>query len=155
MGQQVAVVSKPSSLPGVVRFEANRNLTGQGHELFRSLDDAVGPRPSAALARQLFATGHVAALHMYGNIITVDLAKGSTAEGLDVVVRDMYQYWKPGMQPPAFEDVVPAEVAGGEVAGGEGAGGGGGADAEYLRLVPPTLVERSRAALAKWRATHG
>jgi hypothetical protein len=28
------------------------------------------------------------------------------------------------------------------------------AEAEYLRRVPAVLVERSRAALAKWKANH-
>ena len=28
MGQQIAVIAKPSRIPGVVRYEANRNLTG-------------------------------------------------------------------------------------------------------------------------------
>ena len=32
MGQQISVVAKPSPTPGILRFEANRNLTGQGHE---------------------------------------------------------------------------------------------------------------------------
>ena len=36
MGQQIAVVEKPSPNAGVRRFEANRNLTGMGHEVFAS-----------------------------------------------------------------------------------------------------------------------
>jgi len=153
MGQSVGVVEKPGTRPGVVRFEANRNFTGMGHESFRAADDAVGPRPAADIARQLFATGQVDAVHVFGNIITVDLARGFDASGLADVVRDMYQYWKPGMEPPSFDDLAPAESAPAAVAAGEG--GATGAEAEYLRLVPPTLVERSRAALAKWRAAHG
>ena len=42
MGQPVAVVEKPSSIPGMVRFEANRSLTGMGHERFGSRAEAVG-----------------------------------------------------------------------------------------------------------------
>ena len=38
MGQPVAVQEKPSTTPGVVRFELNRTLSGQGHERFRSAD---------------------------------------------------------------------------------------------------------------------
>jgi hypothetical protein len=138
----------------MVRFEANRNLTGMGHETFRSAGEAVGPRPAASIARQLFATGRIDAVHVFGNIITVDLSKGFDATGLSDVVRDMYQYWKPGMEPPSFDDVAPADAP---AAGGDsgGAGGASGPEAEYLRLVPATLVERSRAALAKWRAAHG
>ena len=150
MGQQIAVVAKPSSTPGIIRFEANRNLTGQGHETFRVAADAVGGRPAAVLARHLLDTGRVEAVHVYGNMITVDVAKGFDASGLDDVVRDLYQYWKPGMTPPSFEDLQPEASAETPAAGGEG----GGADSEYLRRVPAVLVERSRAALAKWRANH-
>src|SRR5690606_16066112 len=87
MGQLVSVTEKPSSLPGVVRFELNRVLTGMGHERFRSPAEATGPHPAAELARRLFATGKVAAVHVYSNIVTVDLAKGATSEGLADVVR--------------------------------------------------------------------
>ena len=109
MGQPVAVTEKPSSSPGIVRFELNRALTGMGHEHFGSVDDAFGPRPAAELARRLFATGQVAGVHVYSNIVTVDLGADQTASGLADVVRDLYQYWKPGMEPPAFEDLEPAE----------------------------------------------
>jgi hypothetical protein len=150
MGQQIAVVEKQSSFPGVVRFEANRNLTGMGHERFRSVGDAVGPRPAAALARNLLATGKVAAVHVYANMITVDLAKGADSAGLGDVVRDLYQYWKPGMEMPVFADVVD-EAAAPAAAGAEGVGG---AEAAFLARVPALLVDRSRAALAKWKAEH-
>lgn len=151
MGQQIAVVAKPSFTPGVVRYEANRNLTGMGHESFQSVADAVGPRPAAALARLLLGTGKVTRVHVFGNMITVDVAEGFTADGLDDVVRNLYQYWKPGMAPPSFEDMVPdaPAEAGSPVPAGEGGG-----DSEYLRRVPGLLVERSRAALAKWQSGH-
>lgn len=156
MGQLVSVVEKPSRIAGIVRFEANRTLTGQGHERFGSADEAVGPRPAAELARRLFATGQVEGVHVYSNIITVNLNKGFAADGLFGVVRDLYQYWRPGMEPAVFEEVAPEEVAassGGGDAGG-GGGGGGGDQSDYTRLVPAVLVERSRAALAKWRAAN-
>jgi hypothetical protein len=153
MGQQIAVVAKPSPTPGMMRYEANRNLTGMGHESFTSVADAVGPRPAAALARQLLGTGQVAGVHIFGNIITIDIAKGHSADGLDDVVRDLYQYWKPGMAPPSFEDLAPETTAEATPAAG-GDAGGGGADSDYLRRVPAVLVERSSAALAKWKANH-
>ena len=153
MGQQIAVVAKPSPQPGLLRFEANRNLTGMGHEVFRSAADAVGPRPAAMLARDLLSSGQVDAVHIYGNMITVDLSKGHDGQGLTDVVRDLYQYWKPGMELPGFED-APAETAGGDAAAPAEAGGATGPEAEYLRRVPALLVERSRAALAKWQANH-
>ena len=46
---------------------------------------------------------------MYGNIISVDIAKGSNGDGLSDVVRNMYQYWKPGMEMPTFD--APEETA--------------------------------------------
>ena len=148
MGQQVSVVERPSPRPGVLRFETNRSLTGMGHERFSSVLDAVGPRPAAALARQLLSTGKVESVYIYGNIVSVDIAKGSTAEGLGDVVRNMYQYWKPGMEMPTFD--APAEEA--APAGGAATDTGGSAESPYTLLVPQTLRERSAAALAKWQA---
>jgi hypothetical protein len=151
MGQLVAVVEKPSPRPGIIRFEANRSLTGMGHERFTAVDQAVGPRPAAALARTLLGTGGVDAVHIYGNIVTVEVARGFDGSGLGDLVRDMYQYWKPGME-PTFE--APPEEPAAVAAVGGGGDAGGGADSLYLQRVPPNLVERSRAALAKWRAEH-
>ncbi|MFM2073070.1 MAG: hypothetical protein RLZZ623_3334 [Actinomycetota bacterium] len=153
MGQMVSVIEKPSSIPGVVRFESNRTLTGQGHERFASADDAVGVRPSAELARRLFATGQVEGVHVYSNIITVNLRKGFGSDGLYDIVRELYQYWKPGMEPTVFIEEAPAD-SGGAADGASVAPAGGVGDSEYTRRVPPILVERSRAALAKWRASH-
>lgn len=153
MGQPVAVTEKPSSSPGIVRFELNRALTGMGHEHFWSADDAFGPRPAAELARRLFATGQVEGVHVYSNIVTVDLGTGQTASGLADVMRDLYKYWKPGMAPPAFEDVEPAEE---EPAGGTAAGSGDAASdaalSEAAKRVPSHLLERSRAARERWKA---
>ena len=113
----MAVTEKPSTSPGVVRFELNRALTGMGHERFRSSADAFGPRPAAELARRLFATGQTSAVHVYSNIVTVDLAKGATSDGLADVVRYLYQYWQPGMAPPTFEDLAARGGAGGRWGG--------------------------------------
>ena len=153
MGQPVAVVEKPSSTPGMVRFEANRNLTGMGHERFRSITDAVGVTPSAELARRLFATGRVDSLHVFGNFITIDLAKGYSADGLSDVVRDLYQYWQPGMVPPSFEDAV--EVVADAAAPAVGGGGVDAALSEAAKRVPAHLLERSRMAREKWKTEHG
>lgn len=151
MGQLVGVVEKNSSIPGFVRYELNRNLTGSGHERFASSVEAVGPRPAAELARRLFGTGRVAGVHVYMNMITVDLQKGCTSDGLIEVVRDLYQYWKPGMAPPAFEDLVPAdEPAAAAAPTADGAPALSAAEAR----IPLVLLERSRAALAKWKANH-
>jgi hypothetical protein len=176
MGQPVAVVEKPSTLPGIVRFEANRTLTGMGHERFASTGDAVGPRPAAELARRLFATGKVAGVHIYANVITVDLAGDHTAandtDGLLDVVRDLHKYWMPGMEPPAFEDPAEEESSGDATAGADassdadgggadgggadGGGGGGGVElSEAAKRVPADLLERSRLARERWKAMQG
>ena len=150
MGQQVAVTEKPSPRPGMLRFETNRSLTGMGHERFTSMHDAIGPRPAAALARQLLSTGKVDAVSMYGNIVTVDVVQGQSSDGLADVVRNMYQYWKPGMEMPTFDS--PAEEA--APAAAADAGGGGATESLYTQRVPQNLRERSAAALAKWQAGH-
>jgi hypothetical protein len=149
MGQQVAVTERPSPRPGVIRFETNRSLTGMGHEHFATMADAIGPRPAAALARQLLSTGKVDSVYIYGNIVTVDVSKGYSADGLGDVVRNMYQYWKPGVEIPTFDapapEPEPAASAGGDT-------GGAAVESAYTRLVPQNLRERSAAALAKAQA---
>lgn len=157
MGQMVAVTEKPSTSRGVVRFELNRSLTGMGHEHFASADEAYGVTPSDVLARRMFATGQVVAVHVYANIVTVDLAKGHGSEGLADIVRELYQYWKPGVEPPTFEDLQP-EDAGDAGGGGGDSGGGGGGDAAMSRaaqLVPAHLLERGKAARERWTANNG
>ncbi len=153
MGQLVGVIEHKSTIPGTVRFELNRNLTGSGHESFHSAADAIGPRPAAELARRLFSTGQIDGVHLYMNVVTVDLNKGFGSEGLFDVIRNMYQYWKPGMTPPAFEDLVPADepVA---AAGAPADAGAGAGLSEIEKRVPAALLERSRAAMAKWKANH-
>lgn len=148
MGQMVSVVEKPSSIPGVVRFEANRVLTGQGHERFTSAAEAVGSRPAAELARRLFATGQVDGVHVYSNVVTVNLLHGRSSDGLHDIVRELYRYWKPGMEPTVFVEEAPAEVAAAPSADGS-------TPSEYERRIPAVLIERSRAAMAKWKAAQG
>jgi len=151
MGQLVGVVEKPSSRRGVVRFELNRSLTGMGHEDFSSADDAVGAEPSASLARQLFATGQVAGVHVYANMVTVDIEKGHDSDGLADIVREMYRYWKPGVVPPEFDDLPAEEPAAVESTGGEGDG----AMSAAAKLVPAHLLERGRLARERWNAQQG
>ncbi len=153
MGQPVIVVEKPSRRVGIVRFEANRSLSGMGHDSFTA-DDASGRfaranTPAAELARRLFATGRVAGVHVYQNMVTVDLNKGFDSNGLEEIVRDLYQYWKPGMTPPAFEDLVAPDAP--VTSGDAPAAGGPAIDSR----VPAHLIERSRAARAKWEANRG
>jgi hypothetical protein len=145
MGQLVAVTEKQSTTPGVVRFELNRTLSGQGHERFASVDDAHGDTPSDELARRLFATGQVDGVHVMANIVTVDVAKGRDSDGLAEIVRDLYTYWKPGVEPPSFEDLQPDEPEVSAAPAGEG-GAEDAALAEAAKKVPAHLLERSREA---------
>jgi len=155
MGQLVGVVEKPSATPGVIRFELNRSLSGMGHERFSSVHDTTGfATPSAMLARLLFATGKVDNVHIYANMVTVDLLKGHDASGLAEIIAEMYRYWKPGVVPPAFEDLQPDEPA--AAPAGEGGDGGGDAElSEAAKRVPAHLLERSRAARERWKAKQG
>ena len=148
MGQLVAVTEKQSTTRGVVRFELNRTLSGQGHERFSGVDDAFGDTPSDELARRLFDTGQVDGVHVMANIVTVDLAKGHSSDGLADIVRDLYTYWKPGVEPPSFEDLQPDEPAAPAAPSGEG-GAEDAALAEAAKKVPLHLLERSRDARAR------
>ena len=87
MGQPINVVEKPSSTPGIARFEINRSLTGMGHERYPSADDILDNRPVDELARRLFATGGVTPVHVNSSVITVALADGWTGEQLLDVIR--------------------------------------------------------------------
>ena len=151
MGQPVAVEQKAGGVSTIIRFETNRSLTGQGHENFSSPEQALGPRPAADVARKLFASGQVSAVHVFGNIVSVTLKPGATQSGLDVIVRDMYQYWKPVMTPPSLEELLaqmPAETAPAAAPAEAGASGGD-------SRIPAHLAERSRLGRERWMAKQG
>ena len=151
MGQPVAVTRLPSSRPGLLRFEANRSLTGMGHEHYRSVDDATGPGSGPILARRLLETGGVESVHVFGNIVTVDLRKGFTGETLEPIIEELYTYYRPGFVPPPLE--MPEEEAPATAGGGEAAADGGAAGAADSR-VPAHLLERSRLAKERWLANQ-
>jgi hypothetical protein len=149
MGQPVAVITKPSSTRGIIRFEANRSLTGMGHERFASVQDAAGERPAAMVARRLFATGHVGSVHVYQNIISVDLLKGYDADGLQEVIESLHTYYTPGFVPPPLE--MPAEEAPtADTNTTPTADGGPAVDSR----VPSALLEKSRLAKERWLANR-
>lgn len=153
MGQPVAVEQKVGGRPAVVRFETNRSLTGMGHERFSSVAEAKGTKPAAVVARRLLESGQVSWVHVYGNIVTAELTSGASQGGLDDIVRDLYQYWKPGMAPPSVEELVaqmPAEAAP-AAAAGSGDGGASGLDPR----VPAHLWERSKLGRERWLAKQG
>ena len=155
MGQMVAVTQKPSSSPGNVRYELNRALTGMGHEHYSSAAEATGNRPADELARRLFATDQVDAVHIFSNMVTVELARGGDATPLAGIVRTLYQYWHPGMKPPSFEDLQPAEEAGAAAAPAGDTEGVDPALAAAMARVPANLLERSRAGRERWKAKAG
>ena len=150
MAQLVAVEQKAGGASTVVRFETNRSLTGSGHERFTSAAEAKGPRPAAVIARRFFEAGHVSWVHVYGNCITASLEAGASQAGLNEIVRDLYQYWKPGMVPPTLEELLasmPAEVAPAASSSGDSA-----APAGEDPRIPSHLFERSRNARARLAA---
>ena len=106
MGQSITVVEKPSARSGVVRFETNRSLTGMGHERYAIGVDVTGDRPVDELARRLFERGGIDNVHVYSNVITVDLSKGSQGEGLRDLIEDLFIHYVPGVRPPTDEELT-------------------------------------------------
>ena len=99
MGQPITVTETSTPRPGVVRFELNRSLTGMGHERYRSRADATGVRPVDELARRLFDHGGVEGVHVYSNVVTVDLVEGHSSDGLKDVVENLFIYYSEGVAP--------------------------------------------------------
>jgi hypothetical protein len=99
MGQPIVVVQKPSSTKGVLRFEINRSLTGMGHERYRQAADATRDRPPDLVARRLFEHGKVDAVHVYSNMITVELADGETGDGMRELIEQLFIHYREGVQP--------------------------------------------------------
>jgi hypothetical protein len=101
MGQPITVVEHASHRPGVVRFEVNRPLTGMGHERYVRGRPIEAQRPVDELARRLFAHGGADAIHVNGSVVTVDLAKGATSDGLADVIRNLFRF---------YTEAVPAQA---------------------------------------------
>ena len=99
MGQPITVIQKPTSTPGVVRFEINRSLTGMDHERYRSIEAAQGDRPPDRVARLLFEHGGVEAVHIYSNEITVHLADGASPDGLTDLIASLFIHYREGVLP--------------------------------------------------------
>ena len=112
MGQPITVVQKPTATAGVLRFEINRSLTGMGHERYRRGEDIQGDRPPDELARRLFDRGGVDAIHVYSNVITVDLAGEDDGAGMLAVIRDLFIHYRPGVVPPTDEELTGAAPSG-------------------------------------------
>lgn len=94
MGQPISVVESPStSNPALVRFTTNRPLTGMGHERYEDPPGELRRRPIDELARRLFATGSVDAVHINGSVVTVTLKGGATGAGLADVIRHLFLHY--------------------------------------------------------------
>jgi len=98
MGQLIRVTERPGAKPGTAVFDLNRSLTGMGHERYRSPADAVGDRPCDVLARRLFERSGVRAVHIYSNVVTVEVASGASSAGLDQIIIDLFTYYRPGVE---------------------------------------------------------
>jgi hypothetical protein len=70
---------------------------------------------------------------------------------LQTTVENLYQYWKPGMEPPSLEELMKQVPASAAPAAAPAAGGDAPANPDLAR-VPAHLLARSQAALAKARA---
>ena len=77
------------------------------------------------------------------------LAPGATQAGLDAIVRDLYQYWKPGMELPSVEELMAQVPAAAEPAA---AAPSGDAASGLDPRVPAHLWERSRLGRERWMA---
>lgn len=106
MGQAITVTQRPTNRDDVVRFDTNRSLTGMGHERYRSRDDATGDRPPDLVARLLFDLGGVEGVHVFSNVITVDLAPGASGEGMAEAIHDLFIHYRPGVLPPTDAELT-------------------------------------------------
>jgi hypothetical protein len=107
MGQPITVTTKRGDRGDIVRFELNRSLTGMGNERYRAGQEILGDRPPDELARRLFAHGGVEGVHIYSNVVTVDLAEGASADGLADIVGSLFvHYDHDEADPPAPVDAA-------------------------------------------------
>jgi hypothetical protein len=122
-----------------------------GHERFTSVAEAKGTRPAAVVARRFLESGQVAWVHVYGNIVTAELSAGASQSDLGDIVRDLYQYWKPGMTPPSLEELLAQMPADAAPAAAAADGAASGLDPR----VPAHLWERSRLGRERWATKQG
>jgi hypothetical protein len=99
MGQPVTVVQKPTPRDDVVRFEINRSLTGMEPLRYERGGEILGHRPPDELARRLLAHKGVEAVHVYSNVITVDLGDGVPVGDLQDDIESLFTYYREGVEP--------------------------------------------------------
>ena len=82
-----------------------------GHERYLAGQTIDGNRPPDELARRLFARGGIDTVHIYDNMITLDLAKGASDDGLSDVIRELFLYYREPSAPeqePRVDEGAPA-----------------------------------------------
>jgi hypothetical protein len=50
------------------------------------------------LARRLFAAGGVDGVHVYSNMVTVDLGQGADPDAMVEIIRDLFTYYREGVE---------------------------------------------------------
>ena len=98
MGQPVTVVQKSTSRPDVVRFEINRSITGMDAHRYLAGDEIDGSAPPDEVARRLLARPGIEGVHVYSNVITVDLGAGVPSEGLLEDIQSLFTYYREGVE---------------------------------------------------------
>ncbi|MGH1503653.1 MAG: hypothetical protein ACRBI6_08870 [Acidimicrobiales bacterium] len=104
MGEPVTVIEKPSTNPGIVRFETNRTFTGMGHERYELGQEITGDRPVDDIGRVLLETGHAQSVHVYAQTITVHMAPGASTAELKEALESVALHYKPGVAVPTEAD---------------------------------------------------
>jgi hypothetical protein len=110
MGLAINVKEHATTTPNVVRFEADRGLTGMAHERYASLADIVEDRPPDRLAKLLFERGGVRNVHIYGNEITVTLEPGANSGGMAELITNLFIHYREGVQPSIIVDPQTGEM---------------------------------------------
>lgn len=84
-----------------------------GHERYRSGSEVTGDRPCDRLARELLADGRVRSVHVYSNVVTVELERFASSDGLAEAISGLFTYYRPGVAvaEPAPAEPAPAEPA--------------------------------------------
>lgn len=91
MGEPVNVAEKKTAKPGVIRFETDRPLTGMGHRSYAGVEDSVSVEdPADEIAKALFERGGVERVHVYGNVVTVELGGGDVGEGIKEMLEGLF-----------------------------------------------------------------
>jgi len=70
-----------------------------GHERYTRGEEITGHRPPDELARRLFEHGGVDGVHIYGNVVTVVVARGHSGAGIKEIIESLYIYYREGVTP--------------------------------------------------------